>query len=62
VNVGRRHHHGQGNTAAVRENVALHAEFRAVRRVRPRVAPPFGALAMALSREAKSHLMPRRLS
>ena len=54
--------HRQRNAATVREDVTFHAELRAVRRVRPRVAPPFGALAMALSSEAKSHWMPRRLS
>jgi hypothetical protein len=52
----------QRNTTAVRENVPFHAEFPPVRRVRPRVAPPLGAFAMALSSEAKSHLMPRRFS
>lgn len=62
VDVGSRHDYGQRNAAAVCEDVTLHAELRAVRRVRPRVAPPFGALAMALSSEAKSHLIPRRLS
>ena len=62
VDVGSGDPHGQRNAATIREDVTFHPEFRAVRRVRPRVAPPFGALAMALSSEAKSHLMPRRLS
>ena len=62
VDVCTRDHHRQGNATTVGQDVAFHAEFRAVRRIRPRVAPPFGALAMALSSEAKSHLMPRRLS
>ena len=54
--------HGQGDTVAVREDVAFHTEFSPVRRVRPRFAPPFGAFTKALSSEAKSHLIPRRLS
>lgn len=62
VDVGTRDKHGQRNSSSIRENVAFHAEFPAVRRVRTRVDPPFGALAMALSREAKSHSIPRRLS
>lgn len=62
VYVGSGDQRGQRNPSSVGENVTFHPEFRAVRRVRPRVAPPFGALAMALSSEAKSHLIPRRLS
>lgn len=62
VHVCSRDKRGQRNAAAIAENVSFHAEFPSVRRVRPRVAPPLGALTMALSSEAKSHLMPRRLS
>ena len=62
VHVGSRDPHGQGHATPIREDVAFHPEFRAIRRVRTRGAPPLGALAMALSRDAKSHLMPRRLS
>ena len=54
--------HRQRHTSSVGENVSFHAEFPAIRRVFPCVAPPLGAFAMALSSEAKSHLMPRRLS
>lgn len=49
----------QRHAAAVGENMPFYAEFSAVRRVRPGVAPPLGAFAMALSSDAKSHLMPR---
>jgi hypothetical protein len=62
VNVGSRDQHGQRHSSSIGENVAFHAEFPAIRRVRTRVDPPLGALAMALSRDAKSHLIPRRLS
>ncbi len=62
VHVGSRDQHGQGHATPIREDVAFHPEFRAIRRVRTRGAPPLGAVAMALSRDAKSHLMPRRLS
>ena len=62
VHVGSGDQHGQGHAAPIREDVAFHPEFRAIRRVRTRGAPPLGALAMALSSDAKSHLMPRRLS
>ena len=62
VHVGSRDQHRQRHAAAVGENVSFHAEFPAVRRVRPCVAPPLGAFAMALSSEAKFHLIPRRLS
>ena len=62
VHVGSCDQDGQWHAAPIREDVAFHPEFRAIRRVRPRGAPPLGALAMALSRDAKSHLMPRRLS
>ena len=62
VDVRRGDQHREGNAAPIREHMSFHPEFPAVRRIRPRVAPPFGAFAMALSSEAKSHLMPRRLS
>lgn len=62
VHVGAGDAHGQGDAAPIREDVAFHPEFRAIRGVRPRSAPPLGALTMALSRAAKSHLIPRRLS
>lgn len=62
VHVGSRDQHRQRHAASIGENVPFHAEFPAVRRVRPRVAPPLGAFAMALSSEAKSHLIPRRFS
>ena len=62
VNVRRGDQNREGNTATIGENVAFHPEFRPVRRVRARIDPPLGALAMALSNDAKSHLMPRRLS
>ena len=62
VHVGAGDEHGQGHAAPIRKDVTFHPEFRAIRRVRPRGAPPLGALAMALSRDAKSHLMPRCLS
>ena len=55
-------HDRQRNSAPVGEHMPFYAEFPAIRRARPRVAPPLGALTMALSSEAKSHLMPRRLS
>ena len=62
VHVGPGDPHGQRHSSRIGQNVPFHAEFPPVGRVRPGVDPPFGALAMALSSEAKSHLMPRRLS
>ena len=62
VDVGAGDHHRQRDTTTIRQNVPFHPEFRAVRRIRTCVAPPLGALLMALSSDAKSHLMPRRLS
>jgi hypothetical protein len=62
VYVRRSDQHREGNAALIGEHMSFYPEFPAVRRVPPCVAPPFGALAMALSSEAKSHLMPRRLS
>lgn len=62
VHVRRRRSHGQRHSSSISEDVSFHAEFPSVRRIRPRVDRPFGAFAMALSSEAKSHLMPRRLS
>jgi hypothetical protein len=62
VNVGASDQYRHGDSAPVDEYVALHAQFAAIRRIWTCVAPPFGALAMALSSEAKSHLMPRRFS
>ena len=53
---------GDRHAPTIRENVPFHAEFPPVRRVPPCIAPPLGAWAMAPSSEAKSHLMPRRLS
>jgi len=61
VPVGAGDQHRQGHAAAIREGVAFHPERRAIRRVRPRGAPPLGALARARSRDAKSHVMARRL-
>ena len=62
VHIRCRDQHRERDSARIREHMAFHAEFPAVRRIRPCGAPPFGAFAMALSSEAKSHLMPRRLS
>ena len=62
VDVGAGDQHGQRHTAAVGENMSFHAQFSAIRRVFPCGAPPLGAFTMALSSDAKSHLMPRRLS
>jgi hypothetical protein len=50
---------GQGHAAAVRQDVAFDAAFRPIRGVGAREAPPFGALAMALSSEDHFHWMPR---
>lgn len=50
------------HTATVRQNVSLYAAFRAIRRVRPREVPPFGAFTEALSSELHFHAMPRRSS
>ena len=62
VHVGSGGQHRQRHAPSIGQNVSFHAEFPAVRRVFPCVAPPLGAFAMALSSEAKSHLIPRRLS
>ncbi len=61
VNVGRRRHDGEGNTAPARQEVALHSQFRPVRRVGPRAAPPFGAFTSTGSREVHVHWIPRGL-
>ena len=46
----------------VSQDMALYAAFRAVRRVRSREVPPFGAFTEALSRELHFHAIPRRPS
>ena len=50
---------GQRNAAAVGQDLAFDAAFRAIRGIRAREVPPFGALAMALSSEDHFHWMPR---
>ena len=62
VHVGPGDPHGQRHSSRIGQNVPFHAEFPPVGGVRSGVDPPFGALAIALSSDAKSHLMPRRLS
>ena len=59
MDVRASHQHSQRNSSAVGQDVPLYAAFRAVRRIGPRVVPPFGAFTVALSSEAQSHLMPR---
>ena len=49
----------QRNTPAVGQDVALDAAFRAIRGVRAREVPPFGAFTMAVSSEDHFHWMPR---
>jgi hypothetical protein len=50
------------HTAPVSQNMAFNATFRAIRRVRPREVPPFGAFTEALSRELHFQAIPRRPS
>ena len=50
------------HAAAVGENVAFYATFRAIGRVRSREVPPFGAFTEAESSELHFHTMPRRPS
>ncbi len=50
------------HSAAVSQNVAFNAAFRAVRRVRAREVPPFGAFTEALSSELHFQEIPRRSS
>ena len=62
VNVGAGHARSKRYAAPVRQNVALGAAFRAIRRVRTRVGPPFGAFTEALSSDVHFQSMPRRSS
>ena len=48
-------HHGDRDAASIGQDVPLYAAFRAVRRVRAREVPPFGAFTEALSRELHFH-------
>ena len=48
------------HAAPVGQNVSFDATFRAVRRVRTREVPPFGAFTEALSRELHFNAAPRR--
>jgi len=57
VCTGQRHR--QRDAAPIGQNVALAAELRAIGRVGASEFPPFGALTMALSREAQSQSIPR---
>jgi len=59
VDVGAGNLSGQRDAAAIGEDVAFHATFGAIRRVRAREVPPFGAFTMALSSEDHFHWMPR---
>ena len=59
VDVGTGDLGGQWDAATVRQDVAFDATFRAVRRIRTREVPPFGAFTMALSSEDHFHWMPR---
>src|SRR6266850_5940509 len=59
VDVGPGDHGRHRHPASVRENVSLHAEFAAVRRIAAGVAPPLGALTVALSSEDQSQRRPR---
>jgi hypothetical protein len=59
VDVGAGDLGGQRDAAAVRQDVAFDAAFRAIRRVRAGEVPPFGAFTMALSSEDHFHWMPR---
>lgn len=53
---------GDRHAAPIGQDVSLYAAFRAVRRVRPREVPPFGAFTEALSSELHFHAIPRRPS
>jgi hypothetical protein len=53
---------GERHAATIRQDMPFYAAFRAVRRVRPREVPPFGAFTEALSSELHFHAMPRRPS
>jgi hypothetical protein len=59
VNVRAGQRHGQRDAAPISQNVAFAAQLRAIGRVGTRELPPFGALTMALSREAQSQSIPR---
>lgn len=50
------------DTSAVRENVPFSADFRAVRGIRPRKIPPFGAFTRMASSEVQAQTIPLRLS
>jgi hypothetical protein len=54
--------HCERDTATICQYMTFYAAFRAVRRVRPREVPPFGAFTEALSRELHFHAIPRRPS
>ena len=53
---------GHRYTATIGQDVPFYAAFRAVRRLRPRVVPSFGAFTVALSNDVHSHWIPRRAS
>lgn len=59
VDVGAGDLGGQRDAAAVGQDVAFDAAFRAIRGVGTREVPPFGAFTMALSSEDHFHWMPR---
>ena len=50
---------GQRDASAVRQDVTLDAALRAIRGVRAREVPPFGAFTMAVSSEDHFHWIPR---
>jgi hypothetical protein len=58
VDVGACQRDGQWHALTIYENVAFGAELCAIGRIGPRELPPFGALTLALSRDAQSHSMP----
>ena len=58
VHVGTRQSNCEWNSLAIDEDVPLRAELCAIGGIGTREVPPFGALTLALSREAQSHSRP----